>query len=87
MTVICPQCAGEKVYRHGVAKRGLRRYRCAGCRHCFQLEYVYNANKVEVREQIIEMAMNGSGVRDTSRVLKISQNTVMAHLKNSTHRV
>jgi transposase-like protein len=29
------------------------------------------------------MAMNGSGVRDTSRVLGISQNTVIRTLKNS----
>ena len=39
-----------------------------------------------VVDKIVEMAMNGSGVRDTSRVLGISVNTVIAHLKNSPHR-
>jgi transposase-like protein len=28
------------------------------------------------------MAMNGSGCRDTARVLRISLNTVLRHLKN-----
>jgi transposase-like protein len=27
------------------------------------------------------MAMNGNGVRDTARVLKVSQNTVISHFK------
>lgn len=40
-----------------------------------------NKTGVGVLEQLIEMAMNGSGVRDTSWRLRISQNTVMAYLK------
>ncbi|WP_425559235.1 IS1-like element transposase [Kistimonas scapharcae] len=32
------------------------------------------------------MAMNGSGVRDTGRVLGISPTTVISHLKNWHHR-
>lgn len=32
-------------------------------------------------EKIIDMAMNESGVRDTSRVLGVSITTVIAHLK------
>ena len=38
-----------------------------------------------VAEKIIDLVINGSGVRDTGRVLKISPTTVIAHLKNSTH--
>ncbi len=36
-----------------------------------------NARKKGVKEQVIAMAQNGSGIRDTSRVLKISVNTVI----------
>jgi len=36
----------------------------------FQLTYSYEANKPEVKEQITEMAFNGTGVRDTARILK-----------------
>ena len=52
------------------------------CRHkTFQLEYSNNASKPGVKEKIIDMVMNGSGTRDTGRVLKISPNTVTAVLK------
>jgi hypothetical protein len=35
----------------------------------------------EVKEKIIDMAMNGSGIRDTARVLKISPSTVINEIK------
>jgi len=34
-----------------------------------------------VKQQIVDMAMNASGIRDTARVLHISPNTVLAELK------
>ena len=83
VTLICPACESERIYKHGKARSGLQRYRCRDCKQCFQQEYLYEANKEGVAEKIIEMAMNGSGVRDTSRVLGISITTVIAHLKNA----
>ena len=83
--VVCPKCESA-VYRHGTASSGEARYRCRACHHCFQLNYRYEANRPGVAEKIVEMAMNGSGVRDTGRVLKISATTVVRHLKNSSHR-
>ena len=35
----------------------------------------------EIKEQIIDMALNGSGIRDTARVLGISTDTVLNELK------
>jgi transposase-like protein len=35
----------------------------------------------EVKAQISDMAVNGSGIRDTARVLKISPTTVIEELK------
>ena len=49
----------------------------------FQLDYINNASKPGVKEQIVEMAINGSGVRDTVRVLKVGINTVIRILKKS----
>lgn len=83
--VVCKSCGSIRVYRHGKAPSGEQRYRCRECYHCFQLHYRYNAHAPGVSEKIIDMAMNGSGVRDTGRVLRISPTTVIAHLKNSTH--
>jgi transposase-like protein len=38
----------------------------------------------EVKRQIVDMALNGSGIRDTARVLGVSPMTVMTTLKKST---
>ncbi|CDH33185.1 insertion element IS1 (fragment) [Xenorhabdus bovienii str. Intermedium] len=48
------------------------------------MAYTYQACKPGVKEQIIDMAMNNSGIRDTARVLKVATATVMKTLKNST---
>ncbi len=80
--VICSRCQlPDNVFRHGKTPLGQQRYRCKACRHVFQLDYIYQAKKPGVKEQIIEMAMNGSGVNDTARVLKIGVNTVIRTLK------
>lgn len=57
--------------------------RCYACSKVFQLAYTYQACKPGVKEQIIDMAMNNSGIRDTARVLKVATATVMKTFKNS----
>ena len=82
--VNCPYCQQHQgVSKNGTAPTGIQRYICNSCRYSFQLEYIYNGNKPDTHEKIVEMAINGSGVRDTGRVMKISINTVMAHLKKT----
>lgn len=78
----CPHCNEvEPVKRHGTTKKGTQRYRCYACKKSFLLDYSYRGHLPEVKAKIIEMAMNGSGVQDTARVLKVSQNTVIGHFK------
>ena len=81
VAVTCRYCDSELVYKHGYARSGEPRYRCRECQRSFQLTYRYEGNKPDTPEKIVEMAMNGSGVRDTSRVLGVSITTVIAHLK------
>ena len=45
------------------------------------LEYCYKACEVGIKEKIIDMATNASGIRDTARVLGINKNTVISQLK------
>ena len=89
MTAICVACihckSQETVVKNGTAASGIQRYFCRQCRKSFQLEYRYNANKLGTHELIVNMTMNGSGIRDIGRVLNISPTTVVNHLKNSTH--
>ena len=81
----CPYCGSEEVSLYGKnSTTGRQRYLCRNkvCSHkTFQMEYKNNACRPGTKEKIVEMAMNGSGTRDTGRVLKISPNTVTDVLK------
>jgi transposase-like protein len=82
--VKCRYCISEEqVVKAGFSSCGQQRYRCNDCKRYFQLEYVNNASKPGTKELIVEMALNGSGVRDTVRTLKVGINTVIRTLKKS----
>jgi transposase-like protein len=82
--VLCPTCQGIDVVRHGLSGEGKPRYKCRNpeCQRCtFILNYTYQGRLSEVKQKICDMAVNGSGIRDTARVLKVSPSTVIAELK------
>jgi len=47
----------------------------------FFLAYAYAGQSPAVKQQIVDMAMNASGIRDTARVLHVSPTTVLKELK------
>lgn len=71
----------DAVRRKGLSTNGNQRYKCESCKRSFQLAYTHRAHQPGIKEQVIDMALNGSGIRDTARVLKINMNTVMSTLK------
>ena len=81
----CPYCQGTDTVRHGLSPEGKQRYRCRACREgrgrTFLLVYSYAGQSSEVKQQIVDMAMNASGIRDTARVLHVSPTTVINELK------
>lgn len=81
--VFCPYCNGKNVVKNGKSTVGEQRYKCRNedCGKTFQLLHRYNACEQGVKERIVDMAMNGSGVRDTARVLSIAVSTVISSLK------
>ena len=82
--VTCPYCHSAQGIKGGQTETGKQRYRCPQptCAHrSFVLEPAYNGHLPQVKEQISDMALNGSGIRDTARVLKISPTSVMHELK------
>ena len=83
--VACIHCyQTESVVKNGKADSGHQRYLCHSCKKSFQLAYTYNANQPGTHDRIIDMTINGSGVRDIGRVLQDHDpTTVIAHLKNS----
>ena len=84
--ICCPRCHTTDGVKNGQSAEGKQRYRCrnAECtRASFILNYSYRGYLPEVKQQIVDMAVNGSGIRDTARVLKISPTTVIEELKKT----
>jgi len=82
--VRCPHCGSDHVCKHGQTKEGKQRYRCHNsqcARATFIFDYSYQAYQPGVKDTIIDMTLNGSGIRDIARVLKISPTTVIKELK------
>jgi len=80
----CPYCNSTDVRPYGKTSTGKQRYFCKNseCSHkTFLLEYSRVGDKPGIKMQILNMAMNGSGTRDTARVLGISANTVTRTLR------
>ena len=82
-TIRCPHCNGTDLQKNGKSPNGTQRWYCKACKKYFRLEYLYNACKQGVKEKIIELTLNSSGVRDIGRVLSISKDTVTAVLKKN----
>ena len=84
--VQCPHCQSMEVIKAGKQANGAQRYQCQNgqcARRIFLLQYQDRGRVPEVRRQVVDMALNGSGIRDTARVLRISPTTVIAVLKKS----
>ena len=80
--VVCPACQQPvAVYRHGTATEGTQHYRGTACCRTFQLRYRHQVREAGVGAKITDLALHGSGIRDTARVLGISPQTVMGELK------
>ena len=82
--IVCPHCNCNDLVKNGHSENNTQRWLCNSCDKSFQLEYTYNAYKLGVKDKIIDLTMNSSGVRDISRVLKINKNTVISEFKKKT---
>jgi transposase-like protein len=86
IAVLCPYCQSDQIIKRGKTETGKQRYRCQNpdCPHqSFVLNPTYKGRLPDVKAQVIDMSLNGSGIRDIARVLKISTDTVINELKKS----
>ena len=86
LPVQCPHCHSEEVIKNGKSAEGKQRYRCQNpdCPYrTFILNQTYPGRSRQVKQQIVEMTLNGSGIRDIARVLHISPTTVIQELKKT----
>jgi transposase-like protein len=84
--VQCRHCQGSAVVKYGTASHGKARYRCQQPKTCgrtFMRTSTYPGCLPAVKQQIVEMTLNGSGVREITRVLQVGPTTVSKELKKS----
>ena len=79
----CHYCTQNDLAKNGKTSKGVQRWRCNRCKKYFQLAYKHIARKQGIKEKIIEQTLSSSGVRDTGRVLGISEDTVTSVLKKT----
>ena len=87
--VQCPECESYEVVRYGRQANCEQRYRCNNVvcgRRIFLRRYHNTGWLPEVKRQMAEMALKGSGIRATARVLGVSPTTVMTTLKKKRRR-
>jgi insertion element IS1 protein InsB len=84
--VLCPYCHSTEVIKAGKQANGTQRSWCHNeqCARRLVLLYYQDRGRIpEIRRQVVALALNGSGIRDTARVLRISPTTVIAIPKKS----
>ena len=84
VAVRCPHCQSDQIVKRGKTARGTQRYLCQNtlcAKGSFLLDYCHRGCLPEVKQTIIDMSLNASGVRDTARSLHICPNTVLRELK------
>ena len=84
--VKCPHCQSKAGVKYGKTSNGKERCRCqqsAEWGRTFLRSSASPGCLPTVQQQIVDMTLNGSGIRDIARVLHVGSNTVMRELKKS----
>jgi transposase-like protein len=71
VAVRCPQCRSEAVVKYGKTSKGKERFRCQQrepCGRTFLQAYAYSGCVPTVKQRIVGMTPNGSGIRGILRV-------------------
>ena len=78
--VKCPHCQSEAVVKYGKTSNGKERFRCqqsAEWGRTFLRSYAYPGCLLTVKRQVVDLTLNGSGIRDSARVLHVGSNPVL----------
>ena len=74
----CPYCERKKSVKRGLSK-GKQRYRCNACRRTFS----DGAHSQGKKDFALLLYLNNNGIRQISRILKISPSLVLKWLKKA----
>jgi transposase-like protein len=81
--ISCPLCSCDDLMKNGHSPNGTQRWFCKSCKKYFQRVFTNKGRLPEIKAKVVEMTTNGSGIRDTSRVLGISCHTVINEIKKN----
>ena len=84
--VKCPHCQSEAIVKYGKTSNGKEQFRCpqrAECGRTFVRRYAYPGCWPTVKQQIVDMTLNGRGLRAIARVLHVGANPVLREVKKS----
>ena len=71
--VLCPNCGSDEIKPFCYSKNNVPRYRCCNDKcetKTFMLEYRYKAYEPGIKEKVVGMAINGSGIRDNTQKIE-----------------
>src|SRR5689334_14866762 len=83
----CLHCSSFNLKKNGKTRNKKQKYRCLDCSRQFITDYSYQGCRPFIRSLILKMTLNGSGIRDISRVLSISTNTVLKLIRQAAEKV
>lgn len=85
--ITCPRCSSMNIVKNGRTSNKKQKYLCKDCHRQFITDYTYQGCRKEIRSLIVPMSLNGSGIRDITRVLRVSINTVLKEIRLEASKV
>ena len=85
--ITCPHCSSFNLKKNGKTGNKKQKYYCKDCRRQFITDYTYQGCRPEISSLILKMTLNSSGIRDISRVLSISVNTVLKAIRRAAEKL
>jgi transposase-like protein len=82
----CTHCQSEKVVKAGRNGSGSQRYQCKQCRRHFTPEALPNGYDKTMRQQAVEMYVDGHNYRRTARNLGVNHQTVVNWVREAAER-
>src|SRR5262245_60852468 len=81
--ITCPRCSSRNVVKNGRTRQRKQRYLCQDCRRQFIRDYTTLGCLPEIRDLRVVLTLNGCGVRDLARALRVSANPVLKPLRRA----
>src|SRR5215831_11433303 len=85
--IICSRCSSVSIVKNGKTAQRKQRYLCKDCRRQFIRDYTNLGCVGAVRDLVVTLTINGSGIRDIERVLFLSPNTILETLREAATRI